>query len=115
MRNSSNAKIDTKIGEGPVNGLLPMEFALMQNYPNPFNPATRIRYQLPQESKVGLVVYNSVGQVVRTLVNSDLNAGYHEVVWDGLNSHGQRVTSGIYFYRIKAGDFTQTHKMLLMK
>jgi hypothetical protein len=94
---------------------IPTEFALKQNYPNPFNPTTTIKYQLPQDSKVTLVIYNTLGQVVRTLVNEDAKAGYYTMQWDGRNDAGTSVSTGMYIYRISAGNFTAVKKMTLMK
>ncbi|MBL0063315.1 MAG: lamin tail domain-containing protein [bacterium] len=86
------------------------EFALRQNYPNPFNPETSIRFDLAENSLVTLTVYNVAGQEVATLVNGNLNAGSHAVNFDGAN-----LTSGVYLYRLTAGEFTSTMKMVLMK
>ena len=89
---------------------IPEEFALMQNYPNPFNPTTTITYQLPQAAFVNISIYNVAGQLVETLVDEDKNAGYYSVLW---NSTG--VSSGLYFYRIQAGEYTETKKSLILK
>jgi hypothetical protein len=99
---------------------LPETFAVKQNYPNPFNPSTTIEYQLPQRSEVKLVVYNTLGQRVRTLLNQSVEAGYHKLVWDGRNDAGQRVASGIYIYRFSASkssgeEFRNVQKMILLK
>ena len=91
-------------------GSLPYSFELMQNYPNPFNPSTKISYRLPMSSFVVLKIYDNVGREVSTLVNGQENAGRHEVMFDG-----SRLASGIYFYRIEAGSFVQTRKLVLMK
>lgn len=96
-------------------GVLPVEYTVSRNYPNPFNPATTIEYQLPQRSDVKLVVYNTLGQRVRTLLNQSVEAGFHKVVWDGRNDAGRQVSSGIYIYRFNAGDFHRTQKMILLK
>jgi hypothetical protein len=93
----------------------PSTFHLAQNYPNPFNPATTILYTLSQRSHVELTIYNIVGQEIVTLVSSDLPAGDHSAVWRGRDSHGSPVSSGVYLYRLKAGDFVSTRKMLLLK
>ncbi|MCK4297834.1 MAG: T9SS type A sorting domain-containing protein, partial [Candidatus Marinimicrobia bacterium] len=85
------------------------------NYPNPFNPITTISYELPVESKVTLRIYNTMGGLVRTLVNEEQYAGYKNVIWNGRNESGSKVSSGIYFYRIAAGDFTQVKKMVFLK
>ena len=94
---------------------LPEVYALGFNYPNPFNPETTIKYALPQASDVKLVVYNSIGQVVRTLVNERQSIGRYAFTWDATNDRGQAVSSGIYLYRLQAGEFAQVRKMLLLK
>ncbi len=94
---------------------LPTEYALEQNYPNPFNPTTTISFALPKAGKVDVAVYNVLGQEVNSLVTGELPAGNHSVVWDGRNSSGNTVSSGIYFYRIVAGDYSQSKKMLMLK
>lgn len=91
------------------------DFSLAQNYPNPFNPETSIRFNLPINSKVDLYIYNAVGQRIRTLVSTRMSAGTHAAIWDGLNDLGQKVASGVYFYSIKAGDFSKTMKMVMIK
>ena len=94
---------------------IPTEFGLSQNYPNPFNPTTNISYQLPDPCSVLITVYTIQGQLVTTLVNSDLEAGYHSVVWNGTNFNGESVSSGVYFYSIQSDNFKFVKKMLLMK
>ncbi len=89
--------------------------ALSQNYPNPFNPKTTIAFSLREQGQVSLNIYDVKGRLVRTLVDRRLDANLHRVEWDGLGNNGSPVSSGMYFYRIKAGDFTQTRKMLLLK
>jgi M6 family metalloprotease-like protein len=91
-------------------GLLPEDVVLYSNYPNPFNPTTWISFSLPRESRVKLEIYNVLGEKVETLLNEDLPAGYRKVEWDAGS-----LPSGIYFYRLTAGDGTQTKKMLLLK
>jgi hypothetical protein len=93
----------------------PKEVSLYPNYPNPFNPTTTIRYELKQPSKVSLKIYNLLGQEVRALVNKQESNGIHSAVWDGKNNRGQTVGSGVYFYRLEAGDFVKTRKMVLVK
>jgi len=95
--------------------LLPREFKLGQNYPNPFNPATTIRFDLPQAGRVELEVFNILGQKVSTLVDGQLEGGQYEVRWNGCNDGGENVASGVYFYRIAAGDFTASKKMVLLR
>ncbi len=94
---------------------LPESFALEQNFPNPFNPQTAIRFQLPKADKVLLVVFNNLGQQVRVLLDSKLNAGYHAVVWDGRSDQGERVGSGIYYYRLVSPRYQEMKKMVLVK
>jgi len=89
---------------------LPKEFALSGNHPNPFNAQTVIEYQLPVSSNVKLEVYNILGSKVATLVNREEVAGYSSVTWDASN-----VSSGIYFYKLSAGDYTETMRMILVK
>jgi hypothetical protein len=85
-------------------------FSLAQNYPNPFNPSTTIKYGLPKDAKVSLVVFDMLGRKVMTLVNDMQKAGYHEVQFNSLN-----LSSGTYFYKISAGDFTSIKRMVLLK
>jgi 6-phosphogluconolactonase (cycloisomerase 2 family) len=94
---------------------LPTNYAISQNYPNPFNPVTTIRYQIPEDVQVRITVHNLLGQVVATLVDEQLLAGYYSKIWDGQNHAGLRVASGVYLYRIQAGNFIKTKKMLLLK
>lgn len=107
-------QVSVALAAGVGSGL-PTEYALEQNYPNPFNPTTTINFALPKAGKVEVAVFNVLGQQVNTLVSDELPAGAHSVVWDGRNSTGNTVSSGIYFYRISAGEFSQTKKMLMLK
>jgi len=108
--NTASATVTTVVtGVSDLSGT-PTEFALMQNYPNPFNPSTKIRFALPNSANVHIAVYNLIGQEIAQLASGEMSAGYHEVVWDASN-----VNSGIYFYRIQAGSFTELKKMILMK
>lgn len=93
----------------------PLSYQLFQNYPNPFNPETVISFELPQKQFVTLTVYNILGQEVAQLVNSERSAGHHTVRWDGKDLLGRQVATGFYLYRIKAGEFEQTKKMLLVR
>ncbi|MFC1544568.1 T9SS type A sorting domain-containing protein [Gemmatimonadota bacterium] len=97
--------------------LLPKAFALSQNYPNPFNPSTTIAYEIPEGDnvQVQLKVYNMRGQLVRTLVDESRSEGSYQIQWDGSDNYGRRVSSGVYFYRIKAGEFSKTRKMVILK
>ncbi|GAB4343212.1 MAG: hypothetical protein Kow0037_31170 [Calditrichia bacterium] len=94
---------------------LPFTYRVSANYPNPFNPTTTIKFQIPETQHVRLTVYNMLGQKVKTLVNSRMEAGYHRVEWDGQNEVGQSVASGIYFYRFQSGPLNTIHKMILLK
>jgi len=94
---------------------LPKTFTLFPNYPNPFNPDTYIEYALPTDCQVTLVIYNILGQKVRTLINSYQDAGFKSVRWNGEDDSGDQVSAGVYFYSIKADNFRQTKKMLLLK
>jgi len=93
-----------------INETIPDNFILMQNYPNPFNPATTISFSLPSKSFVSLKVFDALGREVATLVNEELSAGNHSRQWNGEN-----MSSGIYFYRLQAGSFTETKKLILLK
>jgi len=94
---------------------IPTEYALHPAFPNPFNPVTNIEYALPQDSRVTLTVYTLTGQQVTTLVNETRTAGYYRVQWYGTDDSGISMSSGIYFYHLKADGFEQTNKMLLLK
>jgi hypothetical protein len=94
---------------------VPRTFSLSQSYPNPFNPSCEIRYGLPKDARVKLVIYNMLGQRVRTLVDEHQGAGFNTVTWYGRDDYGRAVTSGVYVYRIHAGEFSETRKMVLLK
>ncbi|UCC79635.1 MAG: S8 family serine peptidase [Candidatus Zixiibacteriota bacterium] len=98
-----------------VRGNIPSSFALDQNYPNPFNSGTNISLALPAKSDVNLTIYDLLGREVRTLISGPLDAGYHTVTWNGDDKSGRSVASGIYFYRIEAGDFSMNRKMIMLK
>jgi flagellar hook assembly protein FlgD len=99
----------------PTHEFLPKSIELSQNYPNPFNPSTTIRFGLPDEGKVKLVVYNVLGQKVKELLNESRGSGYHTVIWNGKNETGQQVSSGLYIYRIESPKGAVSKKMLLIK
>ena len=103
----------TGILKDKTNGSFPENFYLEQNYPNPFNPVTMINYQLPMSNDVELSVYNLLGQKVATLVSEKQKAGYHQVKWDASRTTG--MASGIYLYRLRAGQYIDTRKMVLIK
>ncbi len=94
---------------------LPDAYGLDRNAPNPFNPSTIIGYRLPEAGRVRLVIYSVLGQEVRVLVNEKMEAGFFATTWDGTDELGRRVASGVYLYRIQAGNFSATQRMLLLK
>ena len=103
------------IGIRNISEIVPSSYSLYQNYPNPFNPVTNIQFDIPskdksQNSKVKLVVYDILGKEIATLVNEQLQPGTYEVTFDGSN-----LVSGVYFYKLNSGDFSETKKMLLIK
>ena len=108
---TNNSLTDINIADNGV----PTQFALSQNYPNPFNPSTVINYAIPKVTDVKVAIFNSLGQRVNTLVNQKQGVGNYSVDWNGKDNYGHSVSSGVYFYQIKAGDFVQTRKMMLMK
>ncbi len=95
--------------------ILPTQFALEQNYPNPFNLQTAIRYQLPEDCRVTLEIYNLLGEKVKTLISGEQKANYYTAYWDGKDAEGKEISSGIYFYKLQAGSFTQTRKLVILK
>ena len=85
------------------------------NHPNPFNPITSLRYDLPEQAQVTLTIYNMLGREVSQLVNTTQEAGYKSVQWNATDMHGKPVSAGVYLYQIRAGEFVQTRKMVLLK
>ena len=100
---------------GDPNNGLPKHFSLSQNYPNPFNPSTLIKYQLPKTTHVKLIIYNVLGQEIIKLVDEDQKPGLYQVNWDGRSANGNRLSSGLYFFKIEAKEFVKTKKMILLK
>ena len=109
----SNAATDIENSISDKN--LPEKYSLSQNYPNPFNPSTVISYSLPRQSDVTISIINLLGQNVRTIINENQVAGKHELIWDGTDQSGRAVASGIYFYQISSGGFTESKKMIMLK
>ena len=113
----ANFDIETSVNQAEI----PKDFGLAQNYPNPFNPSTTINFALPSQSIVTLKVYNVLGQLVTTVVNNEsMQAGYHNVVWNGLMSNGSELASGLYIYRLNAKgadgkEFVKAMKMMFLK
>jgi len=93
----------------------PLTFKLQQNYPNPFNPTSAIDFEIPVRENVTLTIYNTLGEKIRTLIDGSRSAGHYRVTWDGRDLNGKNVSSGIYLYRIKAGYFVESKKMILLK
>jgi hypothetical protein len=109
-----------KIGELPISvdeePAIPLVFALEQNYPNPFNPTTQIQFSLPEQADVLLEVYDVLGRRVATLINNDTyNAGWHSVTWDATNQSGRTISSGLYIYRLQAGNRVDVKRMMFIK
>jgi len=98
-----------------ISDVIPDGYNLVQNYPNPFNPTTKIDYGLPEASNVRLIIYDILGREVITLVNGMQEPGYKSITWNGKNAFGNNVGAGMYFYQIKAGEFMQVKKMVLLK
>ena len=95
--------------------IIPTVTGLSQNYPNPFNPTTNIEFGLPTEQEVRIDVYNILGQHIQTIADGQYPAGNHTISWNGSNSNGENVPSGVYFYNMTTKDFSQTNKMMLLR
>jgi flagellar hook assembly protein FlgD len=95
--------------------VLPTEFGLSQNYPNPFNATTKIEFGLPVKSDVRLEIYNVLGQKVATVVDGEMDAGFHSVIWDGTDQSGAEAATGLYLFKMVAGEQTFVKKMLMLK
>ncbi|HIM26481.1 MAG TPA: T9SS type A sorting domain-containing protein [Candidatus Marinimicrobia bacterium] len=93
----------------------PVIFKLNNCYPNPFNPVTTLRYDLPEDALVNIIIYDMMGRVVKTLINDQQTAGYKSLQWNATNDADSPVSAGIYLYTIQAGEFRQTKKMVLLK
>lgn len=94
---------------------IPIEYSMQQNYPNPFNPTTTIRYGLPESTPVSLVIYDLNGREIWKYSTNQQSAGWHQLEWNGTNNLGERVSTGVYLYKINAGSFVDVNKMLFMK
>ncbi len=104
------------VGVGNNNIVISKDYRLEQNYPNPFNPVTNISYHIPELSKVNLTIYDAMGKVVRTLVNTNQLSGDYSIVWNGKDDNGFNIASGAYFYKLTAGNnFTETKRMVMIK
>ncbi len=94
---------------------LPTEFSLSQNYPNPFNPTTKIEFTIPEKSLTKISIFNVKGRLVKELLNQKMQTGKHSITWNGTDSNGTKVSSGICFYKFQTEEFSQTKKMVLLK
>jgi len=124
VQDTTNVEVDQRITiveRDPVTGIkeeekVPSVYSLHESYPNPFNPMTTIRYDLPQASRVTLLVYDLSGRLVRSLLSGEtMSAGHYEAIWQGRDDSGRSVASGTYFYRLTAGKYTETRRMVLVK
>ena len=97
------------------NNTIPDIYTLYQNYPNPFNPITTIKYDLPENQYLSIIIYDVMGRKIRSLINSDQTAGYHRIHWDARNDMGENVSAGMYIYSIQAKEFRTFKKMVLLK
>ena len=97
------------------NSAIPTEFKLHENYPNPFNPSTNIKFDIPENGLVSLIVYDLMGHKVTELVNTNMNSGFHNVSWNGTDNFGNTVSTGVYIYQLKTGNYSNTQKMLFIK
>jgi len=97
------------------NSAIPTEFKLHENYPNPFNPSTNIKFDIPENGLVSLIVYDLMGHKVAELVNTNMNSGFHNVSWNGTDNFGNTVSTGVYIYQLKTGNYSNTQKMLFIK
>ena len=93
----------------------PKTYNISQNYPNPFNPITTLQYELPEDLFVNVTVYDMLGNVVNNLINANQSSGYKSIQWNATNNQGEPVSAGVYLYKIQAGDFVDTKKMILLK
>jgi hypothetical protein len=116
------AELQTALNEGrptssvrEIGGTIPSSIHLAQNYPNPFNPTTEIQFSLPNQANVSLEIYDITGRLITTLINGSMSSGNYTVTWDATNQFGQTVSSGIYLYRLQAGDIVETKRMTFIK
>jgi hypothetical protein len=109
------ATIQTPTSVAEISNIIPDKFEVSQNYPNPFNPSTKFRYALPEGRNVKIIIYDIQGKQVAELVNNYQAPGTYEVTWNGKNDDGQFVSSGVYFYKIDAGSYSVSRKMIMLK
>jgi len=113
--NFSLSSVATSVEQDQSSELVPSQYALEQNYPNPFNPTTQILFSLPNSERVSLTIYNLIGQKIATLVDGTMAAGSHVVTWNGRDSRGMQLPSGVYFYRLESPGFSAARRMLMLK
>ena len=111
----ASGRLDMTAVEAVESAGTPDSYSLGAAYPNPFNPETTIEFNVPTEGFVEIDVFNAVGQTVASLVDEELSAGSYRTTWNGHDQAGSQVSSGVYFYRMQAGDFSATHSMTLLK
>ncbi|HTY60027.1 MAG TPA: FlgD immunoglobulin-like domain containing protein, partial [Bacteroidota bacterium] len=99
----------------PPETILPGAYALAQNYPNPFNPSTTVSFALPHRAEVMLKVYDTIGREIAVIARGQYEAGTHTARWDGTDARGRRVASGTYFYRLTAGTYAETRRMVILR
>ena len=109
------APIEQYLRNNELESSSPIKYRIFTNYPNPFNPVTTLRYDLPENALVNITIYDIMGRVVNNLVNGQETAGYKSVQWDATNNQGQPESAGVYLFKIQAGNFSQTKKMVLLK
>ena len=98
-----------------IEDVIPLTYSLYNSYPNPFNPVTTLSYDLPDDGIVNITIYDMMGRIVKTLVNSPQTVGHRSIQWNATNDVGQPVSAGLYLYTVQAGEFRQTKKMVLLK
>ena len=109
------ANIPYSLIVGVTDASQPLSYLLLNNYPNPFNPSTKINYSIPERDNVKIIIYDLLGRVVANLVNEEIDAGDHSIVWNGTNNDKAIVTSGVYFARLITSNAVKTIKMMLIK
>jgi nitrous oxidase accessory protein len=115
LRDAANAELTPQYGTLTFASVLPTTYDISQNYPNPFNPTTVIAYQLPEQVQVDIAIYNALGQKVATVVSKLQEAGYYKVEWNGRNDYQQVMPTGVYFFKMVAGDYKTIKKMMMLK
>ena len=116
IQNFAEEELNVELIMGIIDDLLPpKKYSLLQAHPNPFNPITILRYDLPVDNHIILTIYDLNGREINQIVNTSQPAGHHSVMWNSTDSFGKPVSAGVYLYQIRAGEFVQTRKMVLLK